>query len=339
MISKEARPLALAFGVLVTAGCSDTPTQPGTPMGQETAPDFAVAVNNWITRADLPSTERNSLAAAVVTNASGQSILYAIGGTTLTGGSLSKVQAYNAATNIWTYRASLPVPLYWSNGAGVIKGKIYISGGLTNSKRFSSALYAYDPATNLWSRKRDMPTTTFRGVTGVINDKLYVVTDCDQENCDSFLPVAFYRYDPATDQWTTLTAPPGGHAWAMGGVIGGKFYVTGGENSQPQLVVYDPATGQWTRKTPLARLRWLGAGVALAGKLYVIGGLADDAEGNTRVVRTVSVYDPASDAWTTRAPLPTERFGFAAGRVLLNGQPRIEVVGGPRPGNNLQYVP
>jgi hypothetical protein len=51
------------------------------------------------------------------------------------------------------------------------------------------------------------------------------------------------------------------------------------------------------------------------------------------------VYDPATDAWTRRAALPTPRAGIAATRVFLDGQARIEVLGGVSPGNNIQYVP
>ena len=51
------------------------------------------------------------------------------------------------------------------------------------------------------------------------------------------------------------------------------------------------------------------------------------------------MYDPAVGDWTRRANLPTGRYGVAAAKVFINGQPRMEVVGGLRPGNNLQYVP
>lgn len=37
--------------------------------------------------------------------------------------------------------------------------------------------------------------------------------------------------------------------------------------------------------------------------------------------------------------MPIARISFAGSRVVLNGQPRIEVVGGSRPGNNLAYTP
>jgi hypothetical protein len=39
------------------------------------------------------------------------------------------------------------------------------------------------------------------------------------------------------------------------------------------------------------------------------------------------------------APGPSASFRTAGTTVLLNGKPRIEVVGGIAPGNNRQYVP
>ncbi len=143
----------------------------------------------------------------------------------------------------------------------MIGGKLYISGGVASYKNYRAELYVYDPAANTWTRKRDMPNTTFRGVTGVINEKLYVFTGCDQEDCNFYEPAAFYRYDPTTDRWTTIPKPANYHAWGMGGTIGGKFYVAGGSN---QLDVYDPATNEWTTRAPMGSPRWIGAGAALA---------------------------------------------------------------------------
>jgi hypothetical protein len=67
--------------------------------------------------------------------------------------------------------------------------------------------------------------------------------------------------------------------------------------------------------------------VALRGKLYVL------KDGST------SVYDPTTDSWTSKAPMPIRLATITASKVLVNGQPRIEVVGGTRPGNNLAYIP
>lgn len=51
------------------------------------------------------------------------------------------------------------------------------------------------------------------------------------------------------------------------------------------------------------------------------------------------LYNPASDTWARRAPLPSPRDSIAATTVLVDGKERIEVVGGGAPGNNIQYVP
>jgi N-acetylneuraminic acid mutarotase len=340
--------MGFTIGLLALVACGETTTEPNVAGDlPSTAPDFAVAANTWITRADLPSTERYRLAAATVTNSAGQSVVYVIGGNTTGGdseafgGSLSKVQAYNVATNSWTYKASLPMPLYSTNGAGVINGKIYVSGGVTAYNNHRKELYRYDPASNTWTRKHDMPHPAWRGVTGVINNKLYVLPGCDQVEQDGCLlgtPLAFYRYDPVTDQWSNLPTPPGRRIDGVAGVIGGKLYVAGGvdgTHAVTRLDVFDPATNQWTSKAPMPRERFAAAGVALGGKLYVIGGRRP----SFTTVGTTLVYDPGSDSWTIKSQDPSPRADIAATRVVFNGQARIELVGGPRPGNNLQYVP
>lgn len=114
--------------LLAGLGCRDdiqSPTEAGSALAE--APELAVASNTWITRANMPS-DRFDLTTAVVPNAAGQSILYAIGGRPASSSAgLSKVQAYNVVTNSWSARAPLPVPLWETNGATVIDGKIYVA--------------------------------------------------------------------------------------------------------------------------------------------------------------------------------------------------------------------
>jgi N-acetylneuraminic acid mutarotase len=337
--------LALAIASLALSSCNDTATEPETAGDlRPSLPAFAVASNSWITRHYLPSTDRWGLATATVPNAAGQSILYAIGGKTNTDGSLSKVQAYNVATDTWTYKASLPKPLFTTNGAGVIRGKVYISGGLSGYQAYQQVLYVYDPATNSWTRKHDMPHPTSGGVTGVLNNQLYVLTNCGVDVCNfsDDLPL-FYRYNPVTDEWTSLPTPSNSHHYGVGGFIGGKFYVTGGlrgVGDPKKLDVYDPVTKQWTTRAPIPRQRWLAAGATLAAKLYLIGGFQLTPDGSAApAVRTTSVYDPATNIWTTKAPMPTARAEISGSRVVFNGKPVIEVVGGAKPDNNLMYTP
>jgi len=349
MIEILTRRAALALTALFLTACSDRLTEPEPQTADITptadAPDLA-ATNTWLTKADMPDTPRDQLAAATITNSAGQSIVYAIGGHVIGSGRTGRVQAYNVSTNTWVSRLRWPVAAWNTNGTGVINGKIYISGGITGDKVFSSQLYVYDPASNVWTRKSDMPDDSWGGISGVINNQLYVLTCTElEEDCyDDHTRPELYRYDPRADQWSFEGYAPTQAGRPFGGVIGGKLYFTGANSLQDgggaRFTVYDPATKQFTAKTPLSKARTSGAGYATLGaKLYIFGGFERQSDGSLLNVRTTRVYDPATDSWSAGAPMPTLRLGIAATRVVLNGKARIEVVGGPKPGNNLQYLP
>ena len=351
-----------AFGL--TACTEDTATEPTrTAEPGPTAPELAVASNTWITRAKMP-TSWSGVATATVTNAAGQSIVYAIGGRNpIWNNPQATVVAYNATTNTWTFRQPLPVRLASSNGAGVIGGKIYISSGCTDHECFfpTDALYMYDPATDTWTQKRSIPPDTSSGdyqhaygdgVTGVINDKLYVlserfVADPPWGYFESADPL-FYRYNPGTDRWVQLPGPStvvGLYTGSpfLSGVIDGKFYVMGGNPWTPDawFAVYDPATNRWTKLTTgFALARYGAASAVLGARLYVIGGNRYNAKTDSSENLAVTVrYDPTTGTWKRLADLPSPRTGIAASKVFVNGKARIEVVGGSGTSNNLQYVP
>jgi N-acetylneuraminic acid mutarotase len=341
--------MALTLAALTLAGCSDQLTEPRSPIADAVptteAPDLAATTtaNTWLTKADMPDTPRDQLALAAVPNSAGQSIVYAIGGHVISSGRTGRVQAYNVTTNTWASKQRWPVAAWNTNGTGVINGKIYISGGVVGDKSFSAQLYMYDPATNVWTRKSDMPDATWGGMTGVINNQLYVLT-CGQAEEDCYLDsrgLELYRYNPATDQWAFLgfTPPQVGHPF--GGVIGGKLYFTGANSDNTaRLTMYDPVTNQYTPKTPLSKPRTNGSAFATASaKLYIFGGIERQPDGTALLVQTTRIYNPATDSWSVGAKTPTLRFRATATRVFLNGKPRIEVVGGDKPGNNLQYQP
>jgi N-acetylneuraminic acid mutarotase len=337
----------LLLALLSLAACSDPAEPTGGPQAPADAPDLALAASNtWVSRKDMPGTVVSDFAIGSVTNAAGQSIVYVVGGRRSDGIRMGSNKAYNASTDTWSSKADLPTAIHATNGMGVIKGKLYISGGYGDNHDGRNSLYVYDPATNQWTQKRDMPSTTYGGVSGVINDQLYVLSGCDDsEACIYGSPVkAFYKYDPTIDQWTSLPLPTERHLRGMAGVMGGKFYVVGGFDPDQAgetgtLEAFDPVANQWTTKTPLAHPRRLAAGTAVSGKLYVIGGYGVKSDGTTGAIPTNSIYDPATDTWTNKQAMPSARVGTGAARVAVNGQVRVEVAGGPRPGNNVAYIP
>jgi N-acetylneuraminic acid mutarotase len=212
----------------------------------------------------------------------------------------------------------------------------------------------YDPASDTWTQKRSIPPDTANGdyehadgegVTGVINDKLYVLSTrfiADPPCCytEAYDPL-FYRYNPATDKWIQLPGPSTAVGTVvsanLSGVIDGKFYVMGGG----WFAVYDPATNQWTKLTTgFAKGRGGAASAVLGAKLYVIGGTRhNDATDALDTLAVTVRYDPTTGRWLRLADLPSPRTGIAASKVFVNGKARIEVVGGRGTSNNLQYVP
>jgi N-acetylneuraminic acid mutarotase len=97
-----------------------------------------------------------------------------------------------------------------------------------------------------------------------------------------------------------------------------KIYVVGGFEKPgvgnvlnlaitASLEEYDPSTDRWTAKAPMpVGLHHVGIGVA-GGRLYVIGGYRQSGLSVWHPVATVYAYDPDTDTWEERAPMPTAR--------------------------------
>ena len=327
--------LAITLTVLGLGACSETmaPTKPGTARSRSPAiSSLALSSNSWTATAPMPEERwRFAAAASVLTTTAGQSVVYVLGGRysqSPMDPPASTILSYDVTTNTWTTKAARFMGA-GTNGIGKIGSKLYISGGWDFTGDFSqwidasSSLFAYDLVRDRVTRKANMPRGTAYGITGVINSKLYVLAGkCFQASCNSF-----YRYDPATNAWTTLAPAPNSHIGGAGVVIAGKFYVAGG-GLRPfrSFDVYDPLTNTWTTLAPMPPRRELAVGTTLQGKFYVIG---FEPGGDRNTV----AYDPVTKTWRNRAPFPEAEPGqtishpSAALRVKLDGRSHILTVG------------
>jgi N-acetylneuraminic acid mutarotase len=342
----------LVLGSFWLAACADNATEPSSTPQSDAAVSAAATSGSWLVRANMPA-NRSGPATAVLRNAAGQDVVYTIGGLNPNRVPVRTVTAYNVATNSWTFRHQLPLPLAATNGAGVLNGKIYVTGGYGDySGNYPGrTVYMYDPASNTWTRNQDMPTIDLGygdreypgggGVTGVISGKLYVVSGAFRANepwgYQEAYHSLFFRYNPATDRWTRLPAPFAGTATIspyVGGVIGGKLYVMAGSpyTHDAYFEAYDPATNQWVPRTPLGVSRPGAAAAVQDAKLFLFGGTRYDAARDAMETLDITIaYDPVTDAWTRRASMPSPRSGMEAVKVFVAGKPRVEVVGGNAP--------
>jgi N-acetylneuraminic acid mutarotase len=96
--------------------------------------------------------------------------------------------------------------------------------------------------------------------------------------------------------------------------LDGKIYVIGGypSNRTPQssVQVYDTESDSWDYAAELPFALHHPVAVGAAGRVFSLGGQL--ANGDTD---RVLAYEPATDLWTDRAPMPTAR-GAGAGAVL-----------------------
>jgi N-acetylneuraminic acid mutarotase len=145
-----------------------------------------------------------------------------------------------------------------------------------------------------------------------------------------------FVYDSVSDVWAPIAglARPRGAISAI--VLDGKIHLLGGRDvrSVEWHEIYDPATDKYTilggMRGSTGTQPFVGQrdhmGVAVVdGKIHAIAGRMDSYDFNTGLN---AVYDPKTDAWTFRAPLPTPRSGVSA--VYIDG--KIVVFGGEATG-------
>ena len=280
------------------------------------------AQKGWTQMADMLSA-RCYFATCVI-----DSTIYAIGG----GGDPvdsvnSSVEICDEETYFWTLKTHLP-DARWGFDAEAVDSMIYIMGGMI-SQQASSSLLMYDPATDSFTEKAPMPTARFAFDAAVVDGKIYVFGGIKQDATDTFEHTSVVEmYDPATDAWTSKASMTGLRSSMATSVVDGKIYVIGGAGNSSNVglatvEMYDPATDSWSKRQNMHLRRWAPSASVLEGKIYVIGGekgIVDEWPG----LNSVEMYDPATDSWSHKTPMPTSRRGHSSS--VLNQ--KIYVMGG-----------
>ena len=116
-------------------------------------------------------------------------------------------------------------------------------------------------------------------------------------------------------------------------LLDGKIYVIGGYPSTRISVnavqVYDIKSDSWRLTAPYPTTINHSSAVGLDGILYVIGGQinAGGRNNKSRYTSAVHAFDPKTEKWTVRAPMPTARSAMA--HAVIDG--KIFVAGGRPP--------
>ena len=178
-----------------------------------------------------------------------------------------------------------------------------------------------------WATKTPMPTAREHLSTGVVNGVVYAVG-----GYNGTVLTTVEAYDPVSDSWITKTPLPTLRAYESISVVNSILYVVGGDYGHGILntvEAYDPASDTWTGKASMPTARYLLSTSEVNGVIYAIGGTFDTSISGSALAK-VEAYDPASNTWTTKASMPTARWGLAT--EVVNGV--IYAMGGYDSSNN-----
>jgi N-acetylneuraminic acid mutarotase len=185
-------------------------------------------------------------------------------------------------------------------------------------------------AEDSWTIMEDMPTARSGLGVAVVDGKIYAIGG---QNGEGVLNITG-EYDPVTNEWTSKTSMPTARSDFGIAVYQNKIYVIGGttgpgETWGSSLItgateVYDPETDTWQTKTSMPTPRQGLEANVVTDRIYLIGGVRYVGGYIHPGFDENEVYDPATDSWITKAPLPTAVWGYSSA-VVDN---KIYLIGG-----------
>ena len=208
----------------------------------------------------------------------------------------------------------------------VIDGGFYVIGGITKDGKFSSVIEKYDPATDKWSTETSMPTSRAMAAAVAIRKKIFVLGGRNNSGITNKLEI----YDTESKSWKKGKPMPLSRWYHMAIAHEQKIYVMGGiagtgggRKALTKTGIYDPANDTWSEGQPLPTPKQGGTAAVVQGKIYVIGGRT--GAGDTgQVTKSVDIYDPQKNSWTSGKDMPEAKTGIQS--TAINN--KIYVVGG-----------
>jgi serine/threonine protein kinase/N-acetylneuraminic acid mutarotase len=230
-----------------------------------------------------------------------------VGGASSGGGNaIGASERYDPAASSWRPAAAPTQPRMFHTATLLQDGQVLVVGGrAAGHGEALSAAERYDPATDRWSPAGAMAQPRAEHAAVLLSDGRVLAVGGRPADSNA-LPTA-ELYDPASNRWTsagamtqargnfTLTLLANGQALAVGG------YADSSDKGLDTAERYDPAAGRWSVAGRLAQGRWAHTATLLpSGRVLVTGGAPD----NNRLLDSVELYDPTSNAWASQGEGP-----------------------------------
>lgn len=211
----------------------------------------------------------------------------------------------------WSEGTAAPGQIHFTPGAALAGNgvDVHILGGSPHKQHL-----IYDTGGNSWTTGPAIVGSGANdGAAAAWGGKIFVV--------DGDLDTKVKVYDESKGSWTLgATRPTLFNRGPAAGHDGAFFYAIGGGNgslhANNETHRYDPGADKWTVHAPMPTKRGFVAHAQWGGKIYVFGGRDSGPTNGGKDVKDESeAYDPATDSWSTLAPLPSKRNGAMAGAI------------------------
>ncbi|XP_021920986.1 kelch-like protein 18 isoform X2 [Zootermopsis nevadensis] len=252
--------------------------------------------------------------------------IFAVGGLTKSGDSLSTVEVFDPIIGRWQLAEAMSM-LRSRVGVAVMRDRLYAFGGYNGYERLST-VEVFDPQKRAWSRVSPMHFKRSAVGAAALNDCLYVcggydgVTSLNTVEC----------YQPDNDEWSVVASMIKHRSAGAVVAFEGFIYALGGHDGLSifdSVERYDPHTGKWMACVPMLTRRCRLGVATLNGKLYVCGGY----DGST-FLQTVEMFDPVTNQWRMVAPMNVMRSRVA----LVSNMGKLWAIGGYDGVSNLSTV-
>jgi uncharacterized repeat protein (TIGR02543 family) len=202
-----------------------------------------------------------------------------------------------------------PDPGYVASVTGCGTGGAAVTAG---GNRFSTPAIVSDCTLNVefipitqnvlsWSTKSEIPTPRWFTMTGVVNDKIYVLGG----NTGFTTTDSVEMYDTTTDTWQTMPNLNLAVQNAASAVQGDTIYIIGGKSTDgttlDTVYAYNTTAGSTTMVGHINTARSTASAVAMNNKIYIVGG-TDSLNGR---LNTIEEYDLATNNSIIITTLPS----------------------------------
>lgn len=211
----------------------------------------------------------------------------------------STISRFTVGTFNFGWRDRMSMPTSRTSVASVVSAnRLYVLGGISDLGVLDIC-EVYDPAGDSWTAIASLLSPRAYASAVEYQDMVFILGgETSQEQL-----AIFESYDPLTNTWSQLAPLPSPRSRFGAGVLNDKIYALGGYRADGAIYAYDISNDEWQLVGTLPKPRDGMSVTVHDGLIYIIGGSHPDNFWLT----DVTVYNPTTGAFSSRAPMPSAR--------------------------------